>query len=106
MSGRADFPVRGVIWAALGTFVFVLLVAMAIYLLFPGARPGEPAAMSAFPGPDLEVSPVADYRDWAAGQAALLAGAEGRVPVGDAMARIVARDDPYAPLPLPEDAPR
>lgn len=98
-----DFPVFWVVVAIAAAFGILIAAVAAIYLGYSGARAPAPPAPADFGAPRLETAPVARHEAWAARQRALLDGAEGRLPIAEAMRHVRERADPYAPLPLPDD---
>ncbi len=95
--------VRPVLLAVGGLALLLVAAAAAVWWTFPSARSAPPLSTSAFPRPRIETRPVRDYIQWAENQRARLAGAEGWMPIEEAMARIVARG-PHGLDPVEEDS--
>ena len=91
------FAVTGTAGAMLGIMAFVAVCAGAIWLAYPSVRQEEAPAPAVFPAPRLELAPRADHQSYLARQQALLAGADGRLPIEDAMTAVVRRGTLEAP---------
>lgn len=83
-------PARGVLLAILGCVGIVALAAAAAWFLFPAAHRNDDRPPGPVAGIPLEIRPVEVNELWLARQRALLAGAEGRLPIGAAMNAVVA----------------
>ncbi len=98
----AGVHTRTVALAAGGLFAIVALAAGAVWLLYPSVRAEPVPAVETFPAPGLEIQPVAAYAAYLAAQRARLAGADGRLPIERAMARVAARGpDAFGPAIAP-----
>ncbi|WP_299820575.1 hypothetical protein [uncultured Jannaschia sp.] len=97
---------NGIVIVAIAvSFSLVAAAALAVWIFYPDARHDQMPRIDAFPEPQLEIEPVARYAEYLAEERARLSGAEDRLPIDAAMARIVARGAvAFAPLPA-EDRP-
>lgn len=85
------FRQRGTLMALAGAAALLVLALVAVWTLFPQVRQSEWKPPEAFEAPTLQTVPVIDHRAWLLQQSLLLAGEEGRRPIGEAMAAIAAR---------------
>lgn len=83
-------PARRVLVAILGAACVVAIAAGVVWVLFPAARQVQNRPPSPVAGVPLEIRPVEVYAVWLERQRALLAGAEGRMPIEAAMAAVAA----------------
>jgi hypothetical protein len=88
-----DYPAWAVVLALAGLCLIAAACAGTVWLGFPFTHETDLAAPSEFGPPALETHPIKDYAAWAARQDDLLAGAEGRMPITDAMNAIASRSD-------------
>lgn len=82
---------RFVLLVICGCFGTVAICAAVVWVLLPSARLQNNPPPSPGAGIPLEITPVADYAAWLARQQALLAGGNGRLPIADAMAKVLKR---------------
>lgn len=95
-----DIPQRGVLVVIAGIAGIGGLCVLVAWALVPGGITWPPA--TGVVGPSLETRPVADFEAFDKRQRAELAGAGDRIPIAQAMARIVARGaDAFAPVENP-----
>lgn len=85
------FPARWTVAVILGIAGFAALCVTLIWLFYPAARDMQAKTPTGFAPPGLETYPVETFRAYEAAEQARLAGAEGRLPIEDAMAAIVRR---------------
>ncbi|MRX49919.1 hypothetical protein GI374_05535 [Paracoccus sp. S-4012] len=83
-------PARRVLVGILGAAGGVAIAAGVVWVLFPTARQVQNRSPTPVAGVPLEIRPVEVYADWLERQRALLAGAEGRMPIEAAMAVVAA----------------
>ncbi len=95
---RTGIPERGVLTVIGGIVVIAAICVVVAWLLIPPGGKDWPPPRD-FAAPRLETWPVENYARFLARQSAALGGAEGRMPIGEAMARIAARGaNAFAPL--------
>ncbi|EKE44606.1 hypothetical protein OCGS_1444 [Oceaniovalibus guishaninsula JLT2003] len=101
---KPGVPPVGVSIAIAVAFAAVPIAAVTVWLLYPPARHDPPSNLSAFPAPALEIEPVQAFQSYRERERVRLAGAEGRMPIEEAMALIAARGaNAYSPLPDAND---
>jgi hypothetical protein len=86
-----DFAAGRSLAALLGIAAFAALCLAAVWLVYPEARQVRSPPPAHFAPPGLRTHPAADHRARVLAQERRLAGADGRLPIGRAMARVVAR---------------
>ena len=97
---------RVVALSVAGIFSAVPVAAVAVWLLYPSVHSEPIPAVDPFPAPSLEIHPVASYAAYLTAQRARLAGADGRIPIEEAMTRVAVRGaDAYGPVIPPGGAP-
>lgn len=91
---KSEAPAVPGVWTAaviVMTMGFVGVCAGGIWWLYPTVRSPSVQPPAAFAPSRLEVTPVQEYSAYLAHQRALLSGADGRLPIRDAMAAVAQR---------------
>jgi hypothetical protein len=86
-----DYPARTVAFSLAGLCTIVAVCAGAVWLGFPFTHETKISAAGDFGPPALETHPVKDFEAWEDHQQDLLGGADGRMPIAQAINAIARR---------------